>query len=571
MDTKIEANEMSISECLSKEGDYYKIPDYQRRYSWGKEQLEDFWYDLNSLEENDEHFLGSIVVITDAYRMDFNKLELVDGQQRLTTILLLLKTIYDYFNEKHKEEESKLADRIEDKYLYSENFKGERRLNLELGKLDREDFNNIIDDNRKNIENDKLLYSFKYFKEKIFELDYNEVEIIYRKLLQQMLIVVITAGNEKSAFRLFETLNDRGLELSAIDLMKNYLLKTITNQDQKTQLIKDKWENIILNIQNIDRKVRFFRHYIMASEPETNQKVTQKRVYDRFKEIIDEDLREINLSIEEYIDDMEEKSELYKSICDADISHGIFTRDEKSKINQHLRNITSIGAAPSRTLLIKSFEELFKNKIAPENLIEILKMVEIFSIRRIIGQLSTGELDTIYNTLAVNAFKTNDPVNHIRNVFLENIPSDDEFEKNFRERNFRNNNQTKYILDTLERKYYMSSGQGKSIKDRSAVHIEHIAPTGAFTTEKYKEWSDYLKMSQEEFNNIKTKIGNLTLFESKLNIAASDKPFKQKKEHYKNSDFIMTTSLFDYEEWSKENILERTQKLSRIAKNIWTI
>ena len=116
----------------------------------------------------------------------------------------------------------------------------------------------------------------------------------------------------------------------------------------------------------------------------------------------------------------------------------------------------------------------------------------------------------------------------------------------------------------------MNTGGGKEIKDRTEVHIEHIAPTGAFTTKKYKEWANYLDMSREQFDDLKTRIGNLTLFESKLNIKASNRPFKQKKEHYKNSDFIMTQKLTHYNEWSKDNILYRTEKLSNIALKIWS-
>lgn len=571
MASKISAEEMLISECLNFGDKYYKIPDYQRRYSWGKEQWEDFWYDLTSLEyKNDEHFLGSIVVITGSLDLAFNKLELVDGQQRLTTIMVLLRSIADSFVESDDDNKNDIGKKIKKDFLKAENNRAETRLRLELGNLDSDCYKKLMNNRINNIEDSNLLDAYNFFKDKLSNLNLEEIQKVYDKLLGQMLVVLITSENEKSAFRLFETLNDRGLELSAIDLMKNYLLKVVVNDDSlNSELIKDKWENIIVNIQNINRKVRFFRHYIMSFKPITNKKVTQKKVYDRFKEIIDIELEKINYTIKDYIADMEEKSEIYCDIYSADIS--LFSDKDNSIINKKLKNLKAIGASPARTLVLKAIDEASKNNISSKDIIELLQLIEIFSIRRIIGQYSTGELDTIYNRLAVNSFNKDNPIDYIKQVFKDNIPGDDEFTSNFKDRNFRNNNQTKYILDKIEKEKYMASGTGKSINGRSEVHIEHIAPTGSFTTKKYKEWSSYFNMSKEEFEDLKTKIGNLTLFETKLNISASDKPFEQKKEKYKDSDFYMTQDLSKkYDSWKKKDILDRTEKLTEYALDIWS-
>jgi len=152
------------------------------------------------------------------------------------------------------------------------------------------------------------------------------------------------------------------------------------------------------------------------------------------------------------------------------------------------------------------------------------------------------------------------------------MPSDLEFETNFQEREFRNNDQTKYILDTFEKKHFMKNAAGKSIKERSEVHIEHIAPTSSFTAKKYKKWADYLDINKAGFENFKTRIGNLTLLEYKLNIRASNKPFLQKKKRYDESSFKMTEKIIEnYSEWKSADILKRTKKLSKIAVNIWSL
>jgi len=152
------------------------------------------------------------------------------------------------------------------------------------------------------------------------------------------------------------------------------------------------------------------------------------------------------------------------------------------------------------------------------------------------------------------------------------MPSDLEFENNFQERDFRNNDQTKYILDTFEKKHFMKNAAGKSIKERSEVHIEHIAPTSSFTAKKYKKWADYLDIDKAGFENLKTRIGNLTLLEYKLNIRASNKPFLQKKKRYDESSFKMTEKIIEnYSEWKSADILKRTKKLSKIAVDIWSL
>lgn len=562
---EIKADELSINKILRDNEDIFRVPNYQRRYSWTQEQWSDLWNDLNSISESETHFLGSIVVITRQYNpTSFNELELVDGQQRLATLSIVLCVMRDYLQ---KIEKADMAEEIEREYLHNKKFE-EKALKIKLGDLDQNDFQKLIEGNVKEVENIILKKSYDFFMDKINDMDYEDIKILRKKILDQTLVVLITTGSERSAFRLFETLNDRGLELSAIDLMKNYILKVSSgNGSVRIENIKGEWEEIIKNLEDVDRKIRFFRHYLMsAKKPETKQKITQKKVYDRFKIIIDNELKREGITIEEYVEDMREQSELYSHICHAEVDR--FSHQFNKQINFHLKNFKDMGAVPARTLLLRAFREIQD----AQEMVEILKLIEIFSIRRIIGRLPTGELDTLYNQLALSAFNQNNPVRHIKEIFLENITSDEEFKKNFSERDYKLNDFTKYILDTIEREHYMSMGSGKEIADRYNVHIEHIAPRGAFYAKKYSSWKSYLDVDEEEFDKIRNKIGNLTLFERKLNIKASNKPFEQKKKIYeKETDFIMTKDICDYDEWKKEQIIKRSQNLAEIASKIWRL
>lgn len=566
---RIKADELTINKIFEGNEDIFRVPNYQRRYSWDKDQWSDLWNDLVSLSGDETHFLGSVVVISRQHDpASFNELELVDGQQRLTTLSIIFCAIRDYFKENG---EDRVANEIERVYLYSKRFEKEN-LKVKLGNLDSDNFENLVKGDIDKISKNSLIKkSYQYFLKKVKEMDHEEVKDLRNKLIGNLLLVLITTDSDRSAFRLFETLNDRGLELSAIDLMKNYLLRVSAEKENvDIDEIKEMWEDIVLNLEDVDRKIRFFRHHFMSSKrPETRVKITQGKVYDKFKNIIEKELSKEDLSIKEYIGEMKNKSSLYADICEAEVSK--FENHKDNEINKYLRNLNDIGAIPSRTLILRSFSELSEN-IEHNELIEILKLVEIFSVRRAIGRMSTGELDTIYNQIAVTAFSEAEPLLFIKDKFISNITSNEEFRKNFMDRSYRSNDFTKYILDTIERKHFMKMGKGKEIANRHEVHIEHIAPKASFSAKKYNSWEDYLRVSEEEFDEIKNNIGNLTLFERKLNIEASDKPFEQKKEKYEEkTDFIMTEKICDFEDWGINQINKRTEELADIALKIWDI
>lgn len=553
----IEASEMSIDKVI-RQNEVFDVPSYQRRYSWNEEQSEELWRDLDSIERDENHFLGSIVVLTEVHDpSSFNHLELVDGQQRMTTLLIILSVLRD----KYKQFNEETSEEIQNDLLFNSKFDN-KAPKLKLGELDDKKFQKILKDKDKE-GGSRLEDAYEYFSNKLEGKTREELNEIRDKLLENLSVVLIYSETEKAAFRLFETLNDRGLELSAIDLMKNYLLKkSVERGGINRKKVKEDWKNIIKNLDDVDKKIRLFRHYFMsAKSPETNDKVTQSKVYERFKEIIDE---EKGITIEEYTRDMKEQSEVYRDIVTAEVDE--FPESVNSKVNFHLRNLRAIGASPARTLILRAFRE----EINGEDLIELLELIETFTVRRIIGRMTTAPLDRFYNQLALEAFEKENTLETIENFFAENVPNNDEFISNFKDRQHRMNDQTKYLLDTLEREHFMNEGTGKRIQGRYEVHIEHIAPRGTFNAKKYSKWLDYLGVTEEEFEELKDTIGNLTLLEKKLNLKASDNPFQQKKEEYRNSDFKMTEKLLEEEKWSTERIRNRSEELAKIANQIWS-
>jgi len=560
----ISADETTVNDILTR-SHRFEVPDYQRQYSWTEEQWAELWEDLNSLEEGEMHFLGSIVVVSGAYEpTGSTKLQLVDGQQRLSTISILLCALRTRYSEL---EENNAVDQINDKYLRDRGFE-ETYPRISLGRLDHQDYIKVIEGKHSKVSQNKLLReSYEYFYSKVESYTLDELNVIRDKLLNRMSIVMIRSNSESSAFRLFETLNDRGLELSAVDLMKNYLL-SVAHQDSNvdSENIKEDWEQILLTIRNVDKPVRLFRHYIMSTpDPKTERRVTESRVYDRFKSLVDGIQRRDNIDLETFVADMESQARLYVGISNATIQS--FSPQQNRAVNDRLIALSAIGATPARTLMLRTFYELDD----PARITKILELIESLMLRWNVSRYSTGsEIDKLFSRLCHRAFVENDPVDYIRYEFQRTAPSDEEFERNFAQRSHRQNDQTKYILDTIERKHFMVSGEGKEIADRSKVHIEHVAPRRTFSAKKYDPWIDYLDVDEQTFSEYRNRIGNLTLFEQRLNIRASNSPFEQKKDYYLDSDFEMTRALCENEEWSIGHIDDRSRELAFIAKDIWS-
>lgn len=553
---QIKVDEQIIEQFLKGGLTILTVPDYQRPYSWENSQLQDFWDDIASLDPEDIHFMGSVVLISKPFVPgNFNELEIVDGQQRLTTILILLKAIQDKYRDFEEEKE---ADSLEG-YFYSEIRRKGKKLKLNPGKSDKETFTNLLRGKLEKYGETYICDAYYFFKEKLVNVGLTNE--ILEKVIYRLNFVTIITDSSKSAYRLFETLNDRGLDLSAVDLIKNHLLQESSEQDVED--IKKMWEEIMNNLGDID-KVRYFRQYLLSSKLiETRGKVSKEGLYDRFSEI----LKKTNDTLE-FIEDIKKQSLLYNKIVNSSMDD--FGQSEDEEINIHLRNIASIKATTSYTLLLRAFVEL---KL-PTEILKLIELLETFAIRRNIVGTSTSDLDLIYNKLALDSFQEGvDWYEYTKEYLEKNMPNDIEFENKFKVVQLQQNDQTKYILDKIEDNYG-AKNKGKKVSNSFNVHIEHIAPQ---TMNDPSLWDGFAELDSIEQREYITSIGNLTLLEKKPNIRASNSSFDVKKTFYakkgkemdKQTDMQMTHDLLRYKKWGIEEIKERGERLAKMAVKIW--
>ncbi len=572
---------MQIAEQIrpKKMGDLYgqnerlKIPSYQRRYSWEEEQFGDLWRDLNEIPPGGSHFFGTIVFMSGTHlAQGTNEIDIVDGQQRITTVSILLCAIRDHLQENYDEDD--IAQRVEsiNEALWIVDRDGERQgMRLNLGNLDRESYKSLINGYIDEIQNGKIESAYEFFREKLDAecSDLNEVKTLHDRILDDLIYVSITAKGHSEAYQLFETMNNRGLSLSPIDLMKNYLLmKASGREDTDEDRVEDLWGDIIMNIDNLsginDSGETFFRQYFMSSHLlGINQKITKSKLYDpTFTDTINE-----TDDIEELLKDVCEKSKLFRNLIEQDISQ--FSDSENSEINRLLRDAEIVSITPF-TLFLRAFSvtddvDLLKG---------IIRRSNALLIRRQICDRNTGPHDTIFNHLAQKAFEADDPLHYMED-YLESegrLPNDEQFKRHFAEEDFSRSDRTKYILSKIEEEHFGHGGK-EVVESRYQVHIEHILPErpGKNLT---KLWLEPFGISDDEHEDFKKRIGNLTLLEEDPNIRASNRSLDRKQRYYteEKTDFKMTHELLGRSKWDISEIEERSGRLANIAaQEVWTL
>lgn len=281
---KITPTSLTITQLLSNEAEQFVVPAYQRRYSWHPKHIAELFDDINMLESGETHLLGNIVCLTTAHGVGINQLELVDGQQRMTTIMLLLNAIEERYKVLEK---TKDAEKIGN-YLYCVNFDGKQENKLLLGDLDSADFKSIMEVNDfENIVNKRLLEGHMLICSLIDKLSPQQLDSFKYKFINQANVIRLDVAESKDAFKLFETINNRGLTLSPVDIIKNFLLGNASLIDASTlEAVKKAWTQIIVSMDDMYLN-DFFRQYMNGI---LGRKVSYTMLIDTFKNYFTENV-----------------------------------------------------------------------------------------------------------------------------------------------------------------------------------------------------------------------------------------------------------------------------------------
>ncbi|GAA7427310.1 hypothetical protein ID0988_12140 [Helicobacter pylori] len=235
----MEANAMKLLDFIGKSQEkQFVIPIYQRLYSWKKEQCKQLWDDIVKTGKNDKiegHFIGSIVFVHDGiYTTNHNDLLIIDGQQRLTTITLLLIALRDHLNDEDEFLEKFSHQKIQNRYLINSDEKGDKKFKLFLSEPDRDTLLSLIDKDRKKPKELSLRIeeNFGLFKEWIGK-NTGKLETIFKGLEKLMVVEISLEKGKDNPQLIFESMNSTGKDLTQTDLIRNYILMGLEPQEQK--------------------------------------------------------------------------------------------------------------------------------------------------------------------------------------------------------------------------------------------------------------------------------------------------------------------------------------------------
>lgn len=542
---------------LIRSGGKYIIPKFQRDYSWDVEQWDDLWQDIeNMIAEHGDHYMGYLVL----QATNSKDCLIIDGQQRFTTITIIIlaaiKSIQKLIDVGIEvEENQQRIQKLKDTYIG----------NVDPVTLE---YDNILVLNRNNdpyykeyivklgelkLRNtsytEKLMKKcFEWYEKQLtnkFKSGREYAELI-TNIVDNLYFTIIRVNNEMNAFRVFETLNARGVQLSSSDLLKNYLFSLVDNTAQhpdRIETLETKWSALTKNIQ-AEKLPDFIRYY-------WNSKNKTVRSNELFKAIRDKIKTETEVFA--LINNMLSYSDIYMALRNAN--------DEFWQANANItKNIELLGFFNLKqpySLLMAAYKSLDITTFA-----RLLDNIIIIGFRySVICGKNPNDVERIYNKIAI---QITEEKTYRKELLKEIYVDDNEFIPLFNHKQFvdnsRNNKIIKYILGKIER----FKGGTRDVNFTSETDsIEHILPQNP-----NEEWGE----DNYDFDSLIYRLGNLCLLEKSYNTDIENKPFSEKIETYKKSAFETTRSIpTEYAEWNSDSINKRQQQMGNCAKSIWKI
>ena len=534
----------------------FLIPVYQRYYSWDIEQCKRLWNDIVEMQKKGKvgHFVGSIVNIAEqAMPTGVQKYMIIDGQQRMTTLSLLLLALRDYAI-KNPEDTTINARRIDNMLLKNEYESGDERYKLLLTETDRDILMRLVEE--KPIPDDtrsKLLDNYKFFAGKIADKELQPAEV-YESIGKLQIVNITLDRSVDDAQAIFESLNSTGKELSESDLIRNYVLMGLEPTEQ-TYVYEHLWRPMeLLFVYETQDSVmdRFFRDYL-------TMKITripkQDRVYEEFK------LYHLNCefsTIRELCQDLLTYAKYYTDM--------VFKRSSNPALKSLYEDINDLRMEVSYPFLLKVHNDYAEGIISEDDLKLIIRLCISYVFRRSICDIPTNSLNKTFATLK-NEIKPDDYVNSIKAFFVmrndyKEFPDDDKFAAAFVSRDIYTMRSRNFILSHLE-----NYGNKAPIIIENYT-IEHIMPQNSSLS---PEWQQMLGAKWREVQKTYLHtIGNLTL--TAYNSEMSDHPFMVKMDMeggFKESALRLNAYVVKLNEWNEQTIKERAALLADKAKQIW--
>ena len=541
----------------------FVIPIYQRTYEWKREQCMQFWEDvlnIGGISEPKPHFFGSIVYMDPEEPQnigDVREIFVIDGQQRLTTLSLLLSALSRVIQEQGVDIGISPKE-LSNLYLFNDNKVGESRYKQLLTKSDKETLICLLEEDR------ELPTPFSPLLERNYRFFYSQckkvnLEIVYRGIQRLQIVSIVLNPSQDNPQLIFEALNAKGLDLSEVDLIRNYLLMGL-DPDSQTRLYNDLWFPIEQRFRNEDQQFRrFMRHYLTLK---TRRIPKLSDIYKNFKLHVEMVKSSEKLDVEEIVKEVSRYSKYY---CNIALLH-----EKDPELKACLKDLHELKADTAYPFLLKVYDCYAEGKIEKSEVIRTLQLVESYILRRAVCGSSNKFLNHTFVDILCG-MDTDDRDNYLENLnetFLalpdhRRYPRDREFKFFFQSKDMSNFSSRDYLLRKLE------NYERKEHIKVNEYTVEHVMPQTLS-----REWEQELGVG-EDFRQVHemwvNNIGNLTL--TGRNSELGNRPFEEKRdmpqEGFRYSPLYLNRSLACAEKWNQITINARANELARRACEIW--
>jgi uncharacterized protein with ParB-like and HNH nuclease domain len=522
----------------------YVIPLFQRTYSWTPKEWEVLWKDLVELCEMENprtHFIGSIVNMpTVSVPEGVAKYLLIDGQQRLTTIFILLALLR---NKARENQNPRFADEVNNTLLVNQYKDGNDYYKLMPTQVDRKTFENLINGTPNETEN-QITRAYVYFEKKLKQVEL-EPEKLKKIITSYFSVVSIVLDSDDNPYLVFESLNAKGRPLTQADLIRNYFFMRI-HVDKQEKVYNDFW--LPMQTALAENLTEFIRHFLMRN----GNIIKQGDVYYALKENVS------TSNATDYLSDLKKFSTYYQRLIYPEL-------EPEFQLQKYFRRLNRIEVTTAYPLLLNFYSNYADEIITKDDFVTILKTLENYLIRRFVCNVPSNTLNKIF-PIVYPQIMSKHPDNIVEGfktvLQARGYPKDNEFYLRFRETKFYGGGdrqiKTKLILETIEESF--------AHKERvpfDNLTIEHIMPQ---TLSEW--WQNELGTEWEETHDLFLHtIGNLTL--TAYNTELSNDGFPTKKVTFEESHLELNKYFTEIAHWTRNEIEQRAENLAKKAIELW--
>lgn len=555
--TAIQSN---LLEFISKSSQFV-IPIYQRTYSWTENECLQLWKDILRAGANNQigaHFIGSVVYVQDGqYSVTAQSpLLVIDGQQRLTTVTLLLTALSDLLDDEQEIIDGFSKEQLKDFYLMDPRKKDNKKYKLILSQTDKDTLIALIDKSKVNFPKDyslRVKVNYEFFKKKLAE-NIDKLETICKGIAKLLIVDISLDRQYDNPQLIFESMNSTGKELTQADLIRNYILMGLEH-DLQSRLYEEYWRPMELDFGQEAYQTyfdAFMRHYLTVKTKEI-PKIDS--IYEAFKKYH----REENLSIESLVADIRAYSKYFCKMA--------LGQEEDKELSYAFKDLKELKVDVAYPLLLELYDDYENNHLSKDDFEKAIRLIESYVFRRAVCAIPTNSLNKTFANFT-KSIKKDRYLESIQATFMlltsyKKFPTDSEFKLSLVEKNLYNMQNKSYWLRRFE------NFKRKEKVNLNEYTIEHIMPQNKNLS---IEWQNTLG---ENWQDIQAQwihtIGNLTL--TGYNSEYSDKPFKEKRDMeggFAKSPLKLNEGLGDIELiWNEGAIKNRGKRLSNQAIEIW--